>query len=230
MPEPGIYKYRPLSSARSIRVINLKGTRRSLFHGLFHSLSPAGEQQQQREQDQDQEQQQQQQQQPPLEVELKEVSLDSSQSYEALSYTWDGQTPDRSILCHGCTMKITRNCERALLRLRKKSDRCLWIDSICIDQQSVLEKNTQVPLMAEIYGKCRKVLVWLGEGTEASDRGFQYLEDILAIIMADHRMPRIMQHPQSAWEPAFVREKEQRTRGRREAFRGMSLLSSFELQ
>ena len=215
MEEPEIYQHKPLSSARSIRVIILKGTRRVLFRGLFRSLPSAGDQQTQDRQ-----------QPPPLELELKEVPLDSAQSYEALSYTWDGQAPDRPIKCHGRTLRITKNCERALLRLRKKSDRCLWIDSICIDQQSVQEKNTQVPLMAEIYTKCRKVLVWLGEGTEASDRSLAYLEDILAILDTDRGiLSRLssMNNLQSAWEPAFVSEIEQKTRTRREAFRGKYL-------
>ena len=207
-----MYKHRPLSSARSIRVINLKGTRRSLFHSLFGWLSSAEQQQQQLQLQQHQQ---------PLEVELEEVSLDSSPSYEALSYTWDGQTPDRPIKCHGRTMKITKNCETALLRLRRKSDRRLWIDSICIDQQSVPEKNTQVPLMGEIYGKCRKVLVWLGEGTEASDRSFEYLKDIFSILILDHRMWRIMQRPAAALDLALVHQLEERIRERKEAFRGM---------
>ncbi|KAK3315634.1 heterokaryon incompatibility protein-domain-containing protein [Apodospora peruviana] len=161
-----IYEHKPLSSPRSIRIIKLKGTHRSLRSRLSR-LAPAADEQPQ-----------------PLEVELDEVSLDSSSplSYEALSYTWDGQKADRSIKCHGRTMLVTRNCEMALFGLRTKSTRCLWIDSICINQKSVAEKNTQVPLMGEIYGKCSKVLVWLGKATEASDQALQYLRDISGIV------------------------------------------------
>lgn len=156
MANTPIYEHKPLGSTRSIRVIILKGTSRSLF---WPSATDNG-----------------------LEVELEEVSLDSSPSYEALSYTWDGQVPDRPIRCHGKIMKVTKNCEIALLRLRNQSKRRLWIDSICINQDSVSEKNTQIPLMGAIYGKCSRVLVWLGEGTEASGRGFRYLRDIFLIL------------------------------------------------
>ena len=151
------YEHKALRSPRSIRVIKLKGT----SGGLFRRSGP------------DQ----------PLKIELEEVSLDKFPSFEALSYTWDGQSPDRPIQCHGKIMNITRNCEVALFRLRTKSQRHLWVDSICIDQKSTSEKNSQVPLMGEIYGQAKTVLVWLGEGTEASDRSFQYLKDVAALTL-----------------------------------------------
>ena len=43
----------------------------------------------------------------------------------------------------------------------------LWIDAVCIDQDMTdslkVEKNAQVQLMAQIYSKAIKVLVWLGD-------------------------------------------------------------------
>lgn len=152
MSDPAPYKYNALQSRRSIRIIGLEGTSRRIFRRSKSTHA--------------------------MEIELKEVSLDSSPSYEALSYTWDGQQPDRHITCKAGTLQVTQNCERALFRLRDSTKRWLWIDSICINQASTAEKNTQIPLMGEIYGKAENVLVWLGPGSKASDETFQYLEDI----------------------------------------------------
>lgn len=156
MSDQKFYKHVPLRSPRSSRVITLKGTSIGLFRRPPKDQS--------------------------LEVELEEISLDGSVPYEALSYTWGGQQADRTIRCHGKPMKITLNCEIALKRLRTLSKRRLWIDSICIDQNNPEEKKTHIPLMGEIYGKAKRVLVWLGEGTEASDAGIRYLQDVQDIL------------------------------------------------
>ncbi|KAK4104289.1 hypothetical protein N658DRAFT_249603 [Parathielavia hyrcaniae] len=42
----------------------------------------------------------------------------------------------------------------------------LWVDAICIDQDSVEEKNHQIPLMGDIYRNAKETLMCLGEGTE----------------------------------------------------------------
>jgi len=44
---------------------------------------------------------------------------------------------------------------------------CIWIDSICIDQLNLEEKNHQVPMMRSIYEKASHVYVCLGEDRNA---------------------------------------------------------------
>jgi hypothetical protein len=58
----------------------------------------------------------------------------------------------------------------AYKRLRDPSfPRIIWIDAICIDQKNDEEKGHQIQIMADIYGKANRVLVWLGESVERSD-------------------------------------------------------------
>ncbi|CAH0028295.1 unnamed protein product [Clonostachys rhizophaga] len=91
---------------------------------------------------------------------------DSPQAYEALSYTWGEPRGTRPILCHGKTLLITPNCEQALLHLRgKKEPRQLWVDAICINQNSTEEKNEQVSLMTLIYQCAVRTIIWLGQDT-----------------------------------------------------------------
>ncbi|KAN0095038.1 HET domain containing protein [Hyaloscypha variabilis] len=129
------YIHRPLLDARSIRVLALEPA---------HSLAD------------------------PLHCRLDDVSLDdaSKSPYNALSYVWGARTGDRAIQCEGRIMLVTESCELALRYLRHESaTRTLWVDAICINQQSVAELNQQVPLMADIYRLAEKVTIWLGVGS-----------------------------------------------------------------
>ncbi|KAK7421164.1 hypothetical protein QQX98_002293, partial [Neonectria punicea] len=107
----------------------------------------------------------------PLECRLSQVSLDelkdpkAKHTYEALSYVWGAKNGSIPITCDGQTLLVTPNCESALRHLRHKfTRRVLWIDAICIDQQSLEEKNSQVSLMGEIYTTAKRVVIWLGPG------------------------------------------------------------------
>ena len=37
-----------------------------------------------------------------------------------------------------------------------------WVDALCMDQQNVLERNSQVARMANIFRRASGVVVWLG--------------------------------------------------------------------
>jgi Heterokaryon incompatibility protein (HET) len=115
-----------------------------------------------------------------LQCELFEYSLQdvhrNTHLYEALSYTWGGEEKPYSITFEEQKLDITANLYTALLRLRDCSlERIIWVDSICIDQENLEERGQQVQLMAMIYSKAHRVLVWLGE---TADDTAGALEDI----------------------------------------------------
>ncbi|KAH7073321.1 heterokaryon incompatibility protein-domain-containing protein [Paraphoma chrysanthemicola] len=114
------------------------------------------------------------------------VNLADEPAFEAVSYTWADSTGDaslcRTVLCHGKTIVVTKNCEAALRRFRQKGrNRLLWIDAICIDQNNTSERNHQVKLMASIYSSAVQVLAFLGptsaEVDAATDGVMDYLQD-----------------------------------------------------
>jgi hypothetical protein len=124
----------------------------------------------------------------PLRCSLQEVSFCSNPEYSALSYSWDAQTPCCPIECDSGILHITSNCQAALQRLRKEHDECrLWIDGICIDQASLIERNQQVALMGEIYKRAKSVIVWLGEGDPATEIATQRLLDIGQLSVMETR-------------------------------------------
>lgn len=104
----------------------------------------------------------------PIRCSLHEINLSNDEksrsSYEALSYVWGSPTFDRPIQCDGKTLLITVNLEAGLRRLRKgRASRLVWVDAICINQNSVQERNHQVELMGKVYAQSSRVIVWLGE-------------------------------------------------------------------
>ncbi|KAH8799902.1 heterokaryon incompatibility protein-domain-containing protein [Hyaloscypha sp. PMI_1271] len=121
---------------------------------------------------------------------LEESDLD----YEAISYCWSQgigdtieDTWDFEVKCDEVTIKVPRNLGRALRRLRYRDrQRRLWMDSICINQQNVEEKNCQVARMGRIFATATRVVVWLGEQDEntASAYGTIRLLNKAASILA----------------------------------------------
>jgi hypothetical protein len=78
---------------------------------------------------------------------------------------------------------VTQNLLAALHHLRRRdSDRVLWIDALCIDQANVEEKEQQVVRMDRIYQTARNVCVWLGPGTDDSDKAMAAVPSLLGSI------------------------------------------------
>ncbi|KAG8162970.1 hypothetical protein KVR01_007448 [Diaporthe batatas] len=89
--------------------------------------------------------------------------------YDALSYTWDSEEKPHTIQVGKYTISIGANLNLALLRLRDEASiRVIWVDSICINQADVRERNHQVHMMKHIYSKAASVVVWLGPENAAS--------------------------------------------------------------
>ena len=122
----------------------------------------------------------------PMEVELSEDDFANPRPYAAVSYAWGGETPECPITCNGKPFLVTPTVLSVLQRLYSKdSDASIWIDSICIDQTSVAERNQQVPKMRLIYRQAQIVWVWLGEGSEETDVTFDFLHEVALIVSVD---------------------------------------------
>jgi hypothetical protein len=90
----------------------------------------------------------------------------SKSNFEALSYAW-GTTVDPVNIFVGKTgyhtLSVTQNLAEALPYLRyEKRPRVLWIDAICVNQQDLEERSSQVKRMPDIYSRATRVVVWLG--------------------------------------------------------------------
>jgi hypothetical protein len=102
--------------------------------------------------------------------ELIEVPLDKSPPFEAISYTWGLKAPSIPIDVDGTLVLVTAAINELLWYRRSIfTSHLFWIDSICINQNDPIEKSSQVPLMAKIYGQAARVVVWLGAPESRKD-------------------------------------------------------------
>lgn len=74
---------------------------------------------------------------------------------------------------------VTQNLESALRHLRHQgSQRTMWIDALCINQNNDAEKTEQVKQMQFIYARTSHLVVWIGEASEDSDLGMQTVRQL----------------------------------------------------
>ena len=98
-----------------------------------------------------------------VECEVHVVSLQDSPRYDALFYVWGDPQLTEPIKVNGHQVQVTLNLAYALEQPRHAFDTVeLWVDTLCINQNEVIEKNHQLPLMGEIYSKTSQIIVWLG--------------------------------------------------------------------
>jgi hypothetical protein len=118
----------------------------------------------------------------PVQCQLFDYSLQESgkrtHPYDALSYVWGGSDKLQSISVgeHGLQydLPVTEKLHEALSRLRYRSiERIIWVDAVCINQENEQEKGQQIQFMAKIYAQANRVVVWLGEAADNSDRAIE---------------------------------------------------------
>ena len=120
-------------------------------------------------------------------IELVDIFVSASgqkpfEEYDALSYTWGDQRPDKTILCNGRRLVITETLLEALKYFRQPlHEVTLWIDQICICQARPREREHQVQLMGDNFSGARRVLVWLGGHYDDSKTGMRLAEHLLSI-------------------------------------------------
>jgi hypothetical protein len=130
-----------------------------------------------------------------IECRVIQTYIDEAAEFEALSYVWGDPCNKVGIFCNGRSVKITRNLYRALQCFRLKSKpRRLWVDAISIDQSNLQERNSQVAIMASIYKRAQKVLVWLGPDDHSDQAAIRLIEKIGRTYCSNHGTP-----PQEVW-------------------------------
>ncbi|KAI0465532.1 heterokaryon incompatibility protein-domain-containing protein [Xylaria cf. heliscus] len=115
-----------------------------------------------------------------IELAIHVTDLDATEDdqwpYEAVTYVWGDLSRTRTVLCDEGIIFVTENCFDAMRHLRwQKKPRSLWIDAICIDQNSIDEKPGQLTLMGDIYKSAIRTIVWLGIGSPDLERAIKWM-------------------------------------------------------
>jgi hypothetical protein len=93
--------------------------------------------------------------------------------YRAVSYTWGPPSPTRQITIDGHSLTVRENLWQFLNSAHNLRATWLWIDQICIDQDTVKERNHPVGLMSAIFASAERVLIWLGTEADGSDEAIK---------------------------------------------------------
>ena len=138
-------------------------------------------------------------------------------AYVAVSYVWGTDAPSIKLRANGKFMLLRHNLA-SFLRVITNNKLCirgpdheipyrplfLWIDQICIDQDSVAERNHQVQLMGAIYRHAERVVSWLGSGIPNSDDAIEFMATHTAVtrqnaqVAKSSSMDMGVQRPQDA--------------------------------
>lgn len=96
--------------------------------------------------------------------------------FVALSYVWGDLNDTLPICVSENTISATRNLHDVLQSLwDSKFDQLIWIDAVCINQEDLLERASQVALMGDIYTRALYVLAFLSPLSDPFDLGMDYI-------------------------------------------------------
>ncbi|KAL8895005.1 MAG: hypothetical protein Q9207_008337 [Kuettlingeria erythrocarpa] len=138
----------------------------------------------------------------PIRINIRIKRLAKKTRFEALSYAWGSASDPQEIyveakepktwrLWHPTSvtskrLPVTQNLYGALQHLRLRDrPRVFWIDAICVDQQNLKERGTQVLRMPDIYTQAKRVVVWLGPESYNSTLAMKAIDDIGSRIAVD---------------------------------------------
>ncbi len=156
------YRYRPLKSHDSIRLLRLKPATHSQADVDCELIES-------RLIDTDQYQQA-----------IREEH--NEEDYEAVSWCWGKRTQPRSLKIHdgntAFSFPVSADLEYALRVFRHVDKaRLIWVDAICINQTDRQERSQQVPRMNQIYGQAKNVCIWVGTGDANSHRAMEFIKE-----------------------------------------------------
>ena len=139
-----------------------------------------------------------------LALSLSVFELDEAPDYDAVSYTWGDPTspyskfsrthynsaPSVEVEVNAQSLLISQSVTTVLTRVYHadlEKNGCgakseyVWADGICINQDDLDERASQVAQMGSIYAEAANVLIWLGEVDEFTDDAMTALEMIATI-------------------------------------------------
>lgn len=135
----------------------------------------------------------------------------SGPAFEALSYTWGDGNLCRRLFCNTSVIKITQSLFDALIHLRHpKATRKLWVDAVCIDQNSNDEKIVQLPRMKDIYQHANQVVIWLGLADDSTSRALDLIRLAAKCLRQESGRNVIRGDPTRFYEPFSDEKNRQR--------------------
>ena len=121
----------------------------------------------------------------PIRAELRLARLNSTSSprYETISYCWGDPRKTAPIRLNNRKVAVPASSAAAIRAVRLPDlTRIVWIDALCINQEDFNERSVQVAMMADIYSRSQRNLVYLGEADSNTERAVKSISLILSDI------------------------------------------------
>ena len=133
----------------------------------------------------------------------KSLYLEFGLCCDALSYVWGDATITERITLNGQIRDVTANLADALRQLRTDAESqpiMIWADAICVNQDDLEERASQVVLMPYIYPAAPNVHIWLGRLNPSMELAMQMFGTLLCNI----REGKYVDYDDSSGETAAV--------------------------
>jgi hypothetical protein len=101
---------------------------------------------------------------------IEHFDFDATPEYIALSYVWGAESTTFVIVVNDGSFEIRQNLFSFLQRAKQTqriASRYFWIDQLCINQNDVVERASQVAIMGQIYECAVETISWLTTSDES---------------------------------------------------------------
>jgi hypothetical protein len=164
-----------------------------------------------------------------IQCSLQTVSLKDEPESAPLSYVWGDAAVTEKVLTNGASTAVTTNLAAALRALRtcRSKDEgnpvqelpvFFWVDAICINQQDVPERNSQVRLMRDIYRSAAKVVSWLGPEADGSTEAISILQliafELSHLAEGDDQFEWVQRYPHLVEDSFHTKQASQKATAR----------------
>lgn len=126
------------------------------------------------------------------------VSLDNHSDYTAISYCWGPQTEAARLKFSDGhhSLPLSQTLSDLFTSLQKRSAKfTVWIDALCINQEDLEEKVSQVRRIGAVFSSVREVLLWLGGSDEISREAFRIMQSKESDPAALKSVCLLLRHP-----------------------------------
>lgn len=125
------------------------------------------------------------------------VSLEQAPSYVAFSYVWGDAAMTEDILVNGQILSVTVNLASALKNAKRHwkamghdpENLRVWADAICINQQDLEERSSQVQLMRQIYDSAEMTFAWISRSDQDISQALDLLNTIYDLATRHSKQP-----------------------------------------
>ncbi|KAK5065393.1 hypothetical protein LTR84_001231 [Exophiala bonariae] len=124
----------------------------------------------------------------PLSIYLAHCPVVCEVAYHALSHTWGLDHESCDIIVTGQKWQMRRNLEVVLRYLRSPTHGfAIWVDTLCIDQSDLSERNHQIDRIARIFDRAACVICYVGDSDQYSDLALDFVKHLhsLPVVPCD---------------------------------------------